>query len=1125
MTSTSSEGLTGRLGGVLKRLTGDHLASNAGRQASLYTGSALVGMLIAGIAKLVLANRMTVAEFAEVSFTLSLLQYLALVFFDFGTMEPASRLIAQAGPSRRSGVLGVALRVYVPLALVYSGAVLAVSFFADGIFEVKVGGDLRLLAPFVASWPLATYVGVMLARASERVGYSALATGVGQVFVLAVVLFIFSDSPSTVEVLLTFLVANWIAGLTLIVLLSPTMTMPFRPVASAVVRGARVWGTRAYFSRILSIGSYNMDILMLAAFASDRAVATYTLTATIAAACSVPSLAWSHAQYGKLASEQRISVGALRVTLLLSIVVLPLAVAGAWVATTFVLPPSYDTMVLLAIPLGVAECLRGLSALPNVFLASHGRGNELVWQGGVLTVSNLILNFLLIPPFGASGAAWASAAALAINMVSYLVLYRRVLGLEAAPLRPQGDPSPSTSSQPVDEERIVGDSTTGTRTIARLSHKVLRIGPHPIKALEVLRHRRRRANLDQGMRANYWGLVEPRPASVTLAAMPITLPYRGSDEPGDDYGRDRILDAADAAVAHRTWLLGSGGAKLGNPINWHRDPKSGYVWPSNTPSLDLEVTRLDDRSDAKLPWEISRSHQLVALARAARLTGNARYRDELETQLLDWIDSNEPGRGINWVNAMEVAIRGINWVWAANTLPTDLSLSPRVAQELIDSLRVHSAHIALNLEGSPILRGNHYLADEVGLFVLGWALEGDELATERGRSARKALEREILIQIHPDGFNFEASTAYHGLALELFLIAFLVAEWSGQPMSDSYSERLSKAVTAAASIERPDGRFPLFGDNDSARVLPLDEGREATYEPLVWLAAGVLGTPQPASGQPSPEVAWNAGLEAWQASTQRRKWLQPADAAFPDGGVWVAERGRSWVAIRCGDVGQLGNGGHAHNDALAFELAIDGRSVIVDPGTLVYTADPDLRNLFRSTPMHSTICLDDDEINPIDPELLFSMSPSAVPRATMWSSEHDSFTWSGYHDGWLRLGTQVVHSRDVALDADGVLKIEDTLTGSGRVVAVSTLILAPGIDASIAGSSVRLTAYGIECLATIEVAGASSEAFLDQIEVAPAYGVAQNALAIRIPISGTLPVHLVVEITPGKEHSHSKGVA
>ena len=61
------------------------------------------------------------------------------------------------------------------------------------------------------------------------------------------------------------------------------------------------------------------------------------------------------------------------------------------------------------------------------------------------------------------------------------------------------------------------------------------------------------------------------------------------------------------------------------------------------------------------------------------------------------------------------------------------------------------------------------------------------------------------------------------------------------------------------------------------------------------------------------------------------------------------------VTFRCGHVGQCGNGGHAHCDQLSITLAVDGVSIIDDPGTGVYTPNPELRNRFRGSQVHSTI--------------------------------------------------------------------------------------------------------------------------------------------------------------------------
>ena len=83
----------------------------------------------------------------------------------------------------------------------------------------------------------------------------------------------------------------------------------------------------------------------------------------------------------------------------------------------------------LVLPLALAQYVRGITGLFNTFLSAHGRGREMRNAGLVLTVSNLVFNFALIPPFGARGAAWASLLALLANLVAYVAFYRRSYSL------------------------------------------------------------------------------------------------------------------------------------------------------------------------------------------------------------------------------------------------------------------------------------------------------------------------------------------------------------------------------------------------------------------------------------------------------------------------------------------------------------------------------------------------------------------------------------------------------------------------------------------------------------------------------------------------------------------------
>ena len=77
----------------------------------------------------------------------------------------------------------------------------------------------------------------------------------------------------------------------------------------------------------------------------------------------------------------------------------------------------------------------------------------------------------------------------------------------------------------------------------------------------------------------------------------------------------------------------------------------------------------------------------------------------------------------------------------------------------------------------------------------------------------------------------------------------------------------------------------------------------------------------------------------------------------------VMRRNDDYLLITNGIVGTGGFGNHKHNDLLSFEYHAAGAAVIVDPGSYVYTSDPDARNLFRSTRSHNTLSVDDQEQN------------------------------------------------------------------------------------------------------------------------------------------------------------------
>ncbi len=550
---------------------------------------------------------------------------------------------------------------------------------------------------------------------------------------------------------------------------------------------------------------------------------------------------------------------------------------------------------------------------------------------------------------------------------------------------------------------------------------------------------------------------------------------------------------AEAALRHETDLLGSGSTGLGARIDWHRDFKSGYRWADRF-YLDLEITRLDDPSDAKVPWDLSRGHQLLALARAARLFDDERYVAELEHQWSAWIEDNPPGRGINWANAMEVALRATNWAWVLSTVEP-ASLTAGLRERIVESLYVHGRHIAWNLEGTPRLRSNHHLADLLGLLALGAVLDGPQADRWFGR-AHRGVEREVPRQVLADGMSFEASLGYHGLVLEMLVLASWVARTRDRPLSASCVERLRLMAEASLAVRLPNGRAPMFGDGDSGRVLPTDSTREPTHDSALALAAAELGTPLP-EGALGDDAAWTFGVAAWKAARSTPDAPHEPLAAFPEGGVWVMRGGGTHLAVRCGTVGQNGNGGHAHNDALSFELSRGHHPFVVDSGTYVYTSDPAARDAFRSTAAHNGVVVEGEEINPLPEGSPFRLPQVATPIVSACRDEGKLLRLTVGHDGYRRLPVRVVHNREFVLTkSTGAVEIEDRLDGTSGFEAVAHLHISPGTRVERTSPFEFLLTAGPEAV-EVTFAGDVESVERDEGWVSAAFGTRERAPLLR----------------------------
>ncbi len=486
----------------------------------------------------------------------------------------------------------------------------------------------------------------------------------------------------------------------------------------------------------------------------------------------------------------------------------------------------------------------------------------------------------------------------------------------------------------------------------------------------------------------------------------------------------QILSGAEEVLLHRFDLLGSGKRSLGDKIDWHRDFKSGYRWEPGTYFADYERVRLEDRSDIKVTRELSRFQHLTLLGKAYWLTEDEQYPKEFVHQIQDWIVENPPLFSINWDCAMDVAIRAVNWVWAARFFGDSPLLTAEFRREFFKSLLSHGRYVFHTLEyyEAPVegkvqrLNSNHYLSNLAGLLFIALSCPQFKESARWLEYAQAELFREIEEQVHPSGVDYEHSVSYHRLVLELFLYPALLLRMNGHRIPDVVWQRLEKMFEYVLYYTKPDGTHPLVGDADDGRLVILNSASIDSHRYLLSLGAILFnrGDMKAAAGNCDETCLWTLGPSSLAQFSNIPASAAPLGSkGFQDAGFFVLRSKTAYLFVDAADTGIRGRGSHDHNDRLSFELCFKSATFFSDSGAYVYSADPPARNRFRSTRAHSTVLVDSCEQNTLGEGLkLFWIGNEAAPRVELWESTAQADRLRVSHIGYHRLADPVTHTRE-----------------------------------------------------------------------------------------------------------------
>ncbi|OXB24883.1 heparinase [Flavobacterium tructae] len=392
---------------------------------------------------------------------------------------------------------------------------------------------------------------------------------------------------------------------------------------------------------------------------------------------------------------------------------------------------------------------------------------------------------------------------------------------------------------------------------------------------------------------------------------------------GKDIGKANQLKADNALLHQFQPHKGYGYFDYGTDINWD-------YWPVK---------------DNEVRWQLHRVTWWQPMGMAYRSSGDEKYVKEWVSQFRDWERKNVLGRSkendqFAW-RPLEVSERIQSLPGTFNLFVVSSNFTPAFLMEFLNSFSKQTAYIPKNYSKE----GNHLLFEAQRILSAGAFFPELKAAEEWRKSGIEILNREIKLQVLPDGVQWELSPIYHVACIEIFLKAYNSAKMAGvaKEFPETYSKTIEKMMVATANISFPDYSTPMFGDSwtfdKNGRIKQFLNWSKMFPENGLLKYLGTAG----AEGQlPNYE---SHGLS--------------------DGGFYAFRNGwndKSTVMIvKAGPPAEF----HAQPDNGTFELWVKGRNFTPDTGCYIYSGDAEvtkMRNWYRQTRVHSTLTLDNQNM-------------------------------------------------------------------------------------------------------------------------------------------------------------------
>lgn len=400
------------------------MRSKTAVQTFMLFSSIILGIPL-GIISTTITTRVLGADNYGVLVFFTTITTFSLLFFRFGFAASSGLIVAQTKENKQERELaGASILIFFLIGAAYSVFLFFISFFIDDIFDTSIGTILRLIS-FLLFYQPFQYIILSITRGANYIGVlSFYKISPRILYILTVLILLCFVEVDVSNIILVTVFSSLVVTVAVLIVLKPSFNN-IRTSLRRIIEKNREYGINLYKAQIISMSSVKLSGLLISYFSNTTALGFYSLAMIMASPLVAFSQSLSTTLFKRFCYSSRIPGKAVGISFLFMF----LGALFLWIMgkpiVVFLYTEEYLEVAVLLKFLVVSSIFEGLVHPFNAFLAAKGYAIWLKKIAFFVAVTYFVSNAILVPLWGAYGAAVASICGQFAGFAGHILYYRK----------------------------------------------------------------------------------------------------------------------------------------------------------------------------------------------------------------------------------------------------------------------------------------------------------------------------------------------------------------------------------------------------------------------------------------------------------------------------------------------------------------------------------------------------------------------------------------------------------------------------------------------------------------------------------------------------------------------------